>query len=307
MFLGLEYMKDSIKFLRASIDLSQYTHFHWLWFIVIGFVGTIITQSSSAMTIIVMTALLERILPFDGAAATLMGAYIGSSTTAVLVAFTSGLSIKKQVAMSHFLFNCTTTIIFMIFFPWITDLITRVWGFGSDALRFAGLRMTQVNGLIIFFLLFKLCGGLIHIPFIDIFARILEKMIPNNQNNILGIENIDLKTEKHMLVHILRNDIRNLYIQHLDYIAQWFADPSSYSEELYYSQKEKFDTLFQFAIQHQDDPQLVDQLQEIMQALKLCKDTMKSFVKVHDLAEDTTNEYLKELHRQIDAIVVALR
>jgi uncharacterized protein involved in cysteine biosynthesis len=42
-----------------------------------------------------------------------------------------------------------------------------------------------VNGLIIFFLLFKALGGLIHIPFIDAFARILEKMIPNNQKEQL--------------------------------------------------------------------------------------------------------------------------
>jgi len=85
------------------------------------------TQSSSAMTIIVMTALLEKILPFDGACATLMGAYIGSSTTALFVAYAGGSSIKKQVAMSHFLFNILTTLIFVMIFPLIINLITDVW------------------------------------------------------------------------------------------------------------------------------------------------------------------------------------
>ncbi|MBP7007520.1 hypothetical protein KBB05_02050 [Patescibacteria group bacterium] len=58
----MEYMKESIKFLKESIDLSQYTQIHRLWFILIGLIGTVMTQSSSAMTIIVMTALSEKIL-----------------------------------------------------------------------------------------------------------------------------------------------------------------------------------------------------------------------------------------------------
>lgn len=307
VFLWLEYMKDSIKFLRASIDLSQYTQFHRWWFIIIGLIGTVMTQSSSAMTIIVMTALLEKILPFDGACATLMGAYIGSSTTALFVAYAGGSSIKKQVAMSHFLFNILTTLIFVMIFPLIINLITDVWWFGGDAEWFAWLKRTNVNGLIIFFLLFKALGWLIHIPFIDAFARILERIIPNNQKEQLWIENMDITVNKQTKAQVLLHDIDNLYDQHREIISSWFADPTTYSEDVYYAQKEKFDKLFQFAVQHQDNPKLVDRLQETMQALKLCKDTMKSFVKVHDLADEATNLYLGELHTQIDAIMILIQ
>lgn len=307
VFLWLEYMKDSIKFLRASIDLSQYTQFHRWWFILIGLIGTIMTQSSSAMTIIVMTALLEKILPFDGACATLMGAYIWSSTTALFVAYAGGSSIKKQVAMSHFLFNVLTTCIFILVFPWVINLIVDVWWFGGDTEWFVWLKRTNINGLIIFFLLFKALWWLIHIPFIDAFAKILEKMIPNNQKEQLWIENLDIKVDAHTKTQVLLHDIDNLYEQHRVYITSWFANPATYSEDTYYAQKEKFDKLFQFAVQHQDNPKLVDRLQETMQALKLCKDTMKSFVKVHDLADEATNVYLGELHRKIDTIMAFIQ
>jgi Arc/MetJ-type ribon-helix-helix transcriptional regulator len=105
----------------------------------------------------------------------------------------------------------------------------------------------------------------------------------------------------------LLHDIDNLHEQHRAYITSWFTDPTSYSEDTYYAQKEKFDKLFQFSVQHQDNPKLVDRLQETMQALKLCKDTMKSFVKVNDLADEATNVYLGELHAQIDLIMVLIQ
>lgn len=101
-------------------------------------------------------------------------------------------------------------------------------------------------------------------------------------------------------------DLEYFYQTHVNLIKQRFANPNSYSEEIYYNQKEKYDKLFQFTIQHQDDPILVDNLQETMQALKLCKDTIKSFTKVEELLDGDTEAYLKELHIQVDDIFVTL-
>lgn len=69
-------MKDGVAVMKESIDLSQYTHLGRGWYILIGFIGTNMIQSSSAMTIITMTALYEDIIPFPMAVALLMGAYI---------------------------------------------------------------------------------------------------------------------------------------------------------------------------------------------------------------------------------------
>ena len=118
---------------------------------------------------------------------------------------------------------------------------------------------------------------------------------------------MDITVNKQTKAQVLLHDIVNLHNQHREYISSWFADPTTYSEDIYYAQKEKFDKLFQFAVQHQDNPKLVDRLQETMQALKLCKDTIKSFVKVHDLADEATNLYLGELHRQIDTIITLIQ
>ncbi|HMY80261.1 MAG TPA: Na/Pi symporter [Candidatus Absconditabacterales bacterium] len=307
VFYGLEHMKDSIKFLRSAIDLSSYVHMGWGRYILIGLIGTIIIQSSSAMTIITMTALFENIIPFPMAAAVLMGAYIGTTSTAMFVALGSGSSIKKQVAISHFLFNMVTCGIFALGFSFVTNLITTVRGFGSNQPWFMGLTKSNVNGLIIFFLLFKSVGGLIHIPFINSIAILLEKIIPNNQKETLGIDHIDPTLDKQTIIQILYHDTTNLHLQHIDLIDKRFMNPHSYSEDTYYTQKKKFDKLFQFAVQHQDNSQLVDYLQETMQALKLCKDTMKSFGKIYDLKDNETSLYLQELYHQIESIIAFIR
>jgi len=113
VFFGLEMMKDGVAVMKESIDLSQYTHLGRGWYILIGFIGTNMIQSSSAMTIITMTALYEDIIPFPMAVALLMGAYIGSTTTAFIVSL-NGSALKKQVAVSHVLFNIITCAIFCL-------------------------------------------------------------------------------------------------------------------------------------------------------------------------------------------------
>ncbi len=165
---------------------------------------------------------------------------------------------------------------------------------------------TEVNGLIVFFMLFKAVGGIIHLPFVNQLERVLIQIIPNNTNETLGIDNIDPKLGVHTKAAVLMKDLEYFYQTHVELIKQRFANPSSYSEEIYYNQKEKYDKLFQFAIQYQDNPMLVDRLQETMQALKLSKDTMKSFTKVEELLDGDAKAYLKELHIQVDDIFVTL-
>lgn len=324
VFLWLEYMKDSIKFLKESIDISQYTHIGRGWFILIGLIGTIMTQSSSATTIIVMTALNQHIIWFEGAGAMLMGAYIGSSTTALIVAFLSGSAIKKQVAMSHFGFNIVTCILFVLCYPVITHYIVDIRWFGSNTPRFWWLIKSSVNGLIIFFLLFKIIGGIIHIPFINTIARILTYLIPNNTIHHLGIEHTDSKINLHIAVSILYTDLLHFWEQHCASIYQRFTNPSSYSEEIYTTQQNDYNTLFHYIVQFPFDRlytnqihsntnnnsqgvELMDSLQKTMQALTLCKNSVASLKNIQDTPDNQSQSYLTQLHQSITLIIDKLK
>ncbi len=312
VFLWLEYMKDSIKVLREIIDLKAYASYHWLWFVPIGLIATILTQSSTAVTIIAMTALNEWIITLPMSASLLMGAYIGSSTTALLVSF-KWWGIKKQVALSHFLFNVVTCAIFALIFPRVMNLITTVRWFGSNAPRFAWLSKSNVNGLIVFFVLFKTVGALIHLPFINTLTAFLQKLVPTEQKKMLGIEHIDPNTQLGTQFEVLNHDLKQFYITNKDILKQWFDNPRVYSEPIYYEQKALYDKLFRFMVtfpfQSLDTngttgATLMDWLQETMQAIKLCKDSMISMHNILDLQEPQSAAYIKELNKLIDEYFV---
>ena len=307
VFLGLEYMKDSIKVLRTVIDLQAYASYHRLRFVPIGIIATILTQSSSAVTIIAMTALNEWIITLPMSASLLMGAYIGSSTTALFVSF-KWWGIKKQVALSHFLFNAVTCTVFAFIFPYVIQLITGVWWFGSDEAWFGWLTRSYVNGLIIFFILFKAVGAIIHLPFINTLTKWLQKVVPTPPATVLGIENIETSTPIATQLGILKHDLKQFWDTNKGHIQSRFHNPKLYDEAIYYKQKWLYDKMFRFMVTFpfQDigsnadqGSQLMNGLQETMQAFKLCKDCMRSINIILDAHEAQSTQYMKELDNQI--------
>lgn len=199
------------------------------------------------MTIITMTALYEDIIPFPMAVALLMGAYIGSTTTAFIVSL-SGSALKKQVAVSHVLFNVVTCLIFTLGFGFVTNLIQNTRGFGSNEPRFGGFVKSSVNGLIVFFVLFKTVGGLIHLPFLDQLTRLLQWMIPDDKTNILGIENLDPKLDVFTSYTVLKLDIKKFVEEAAQLVKQRIIHPDKYREDQYLKQNANYEKIFHFLI-----------------------------------------------------------
>jgi Na/Pi-cotransporter len=284
VFFGLEYLKDSIAFVKTSIDLSNYVHRHRMRYILIGFVWTIMIQSSSAMTIIVMTALHQWLISFDIAAASLIWAYIGTTSTAMLVSL-KWSAVKKQVALSHLLFNVFTGIVFILWFSRITTLITQVRGFGSWEPWIWGLTKTSVNGLIVFFLIFKLVGWVIHIPVLNYFTKLIVYLIPDKHWQQLGISNLTQKTDYHTSMTVLHRDIEHFYTQSQNLIQKWYQDPQNHNPEDYYQLRWYYDTLFAYIVSFSFSDkntgiQYITIIQECIQAIKMCKDSMHTMNKI---------------------------
>ena len=310
IFFGLEYLKDSIAFLKQTIDLSKYIHRHRWRYVIIWFVGTVIIQSSSAMTVIVMTALYQQIIPLEIACASLIGAYIGTTSTALLVSI-GWSAIKKQVALSHFLFNIFTAIIFVIIFPWVISLITNVWWFGSGALWFWWLTKTSVNGLLVFFLLFKLVGAIIHIPLLDYFTKLITYLIPDNATQRLGIEHLTQKTDYHTSITILHKDVKHFYQQSLNLIHQRYHSPQDHDLESYYILRTQFEALFNFVMSFwfkdkNHGVSYVTVIQEMMQALKMCKDSMHTMNKIIDYQNPDSNIHMQTIQSIIGEFFTTL-
>lgn len=57
MFLGLDYLKKSVGFVTAGLDLQTYAHYPVILFFLIGLVVTALMHSSSGVTLLATLAL----------------------------------------------------------------------------------------------------------------------------------------------------------------------------------------------------------------------------------------------------------
>jgi len=106
-FLGLAILKEAFGGLAESYGTSFVGNNagNWLTFLFVGFVATLLTQSSSAAIAIILTA-----------AAAVIGANIGTTSTAALAAIKATPS-AKRLALGHVSFNLITGLVALSLLP----------------------------------------------------------------------------------------------------------------------------------------------------------------------------------------------
>ncbi|SHN29591.1 phosphate:Na+ symporter [Cyclobacterium lianum] len=107
LFLGLDYMKLAIEDFAATVDLSAYNHYGLWLYLIAGIFITAMIQSSSALIVIVLSALNAQLIGISQAMAMVIGANIGTTFTLVLGAI-GGTADKKRLALANFGFNFLT-------------------------------------------------------------------------------------------------------------------------------------------------------------------------------------------------------
>lgn len=65
LFLGLDFMKESVDAIKHSFDLTQYADMNLWMFGLLGIVLTAVVQSSSAVGVITLAALSSQIISFE--------------------------------------------------------------------------------------------------------------------------------------------------------------------------------------------------------------------------------------------------
>ncbi|MBR7144008.1 MAG: Na/Pi cotransporter family protein [Lentisphaeria bacterium] len=186
LFLGMEYMSSELKALaKLPAFMEAFQTFQCapvngyipigalLGAILIGLVATMLIQSSSACSGIIIALGASGLLDIYTAVALVMGANIGTTVTAQLAAITAN-RVAKQAALAHTLFNCIGVIVISCSF-----LIT--WS-GEPAF-FALINKISLNGdlprkIANAHTVFNMFTTLILIPFIPLLAKICEKVIP---------------------------------------------------------------------------------------------------------------------------------
>ena len=119
LFLGIDYIKEGFIALQSSLDLNQFNPRGFLGVLlvfVIGFIMTIILQSSHASLLLTLSALSVGQISLTMAASITVGACLGT-TIIPLISSLSANAAGRRLALTHFLFNLVTAIIVLPLLP----------------------------------------------------------------------------------------------------------------------------------------------------------------------------------------------
>lgn len=178
LLMGLDFMKESVSTLTTVFDIKQLSGYPLIIFLIAGVVFTAIIQSSSATMMLTLSALYAGIIPLPAAAALVIGADLGTTST-VLLGSLQGAIAKKRLAIAQVLFNVFVDALAFVFILPLLSLIERLQI--SDPLY----------SLVAFHSLFNLFGLIVFIPFVKKYAYFLEHWIKEKTQQVdLYIHNV---------------------------------------------------------------------------------------------------------------------
>ena len=194
VFFGLELMKDGFApmkdypmFMEAFAWFRADSYIGVLTSVLIGCILTVLVQSSSATLGITIGLASTGVIPFQTAAALVLGENIGTTIT-VLLASIGGNTDAKRAALAHILFNVIGVFWITLVFRWyivlVGSVVEAVHGTNpllitlaqAGAIEFAavvtaGIALTHTG--------FNVANTLLFLPFLPRYAAFLERVIPD--------------------------------------------------------------------------------------------------------------------------------
>lgn len=185
-FLGLSILKDAFGGLAAvygaqiaggalSGSLPA--------FLGVGFVATLLTQSSSAAIAIILTAAAGGVVGIEAAAAAVIGANVGTTSTAVVATLKATPS-ARRLALGHVAFNLVTGLVALSMLPLMLKGVLWL----GDHLEVEG---STAAILALFHTVFNVLGVLIMLPLAGRLATQLEKLFRSEEEELGRPQHLD--------------------------------------------------------------------------------------------------------------------
>lgn len=153
-FLGIGILKDTFIGVGSGLSLQDYpvAGMGLLLFTGIGFLLTLMMQSSSAALAVTLTAAAGGLIPIGAAAAVVIGANVGTTSTAAL-AVLGATANAQRVAAAHVMFNLLTGLVALL-------LLSPLLSFVGMLRGMLGLGDSITTSLALFHTLFNILGVL---------------------------------------------------------------------------------------------------------------------------------------------------
>jgi phosphate:Na+ symporter len=329
LLMGLDFMKDSVGTLTEHVDINVLSGYPLIVFLLVGVVFTAIIQSSSATMMLTLSALYAGIIPLPAAAALVIGADLGTTST-VLLGSLQGVVAKRRLAMAHVLFNLTIDMLaFIALFPLLSlvELLSI-----SDPLY----------SLVAFHSLFNLFGIALFLPLIKQFTYFLEHWIKEDEQHIERfIHNVPqdvtdaalealAKESKHLLYLVIRLNLRFLRIspktagvadseyhlpkalasasklEHYIAIKRLEGEIVSYALKIKLDDSdEKFDKIKNDEIMQKIE-NLINAVRSGVYSAKSLKDIDENLQSFYVIDNDTVSKYFDELKKPVHSIYTSI-
>jgi phosphate:Na+ symporter len=127
-FIGIDTLKNAFQAVAPSVNFALVTEYGVLGVILlvgIGFLLTVLTQSSSAAIAMTLTAASGGVLGMPSAAAMVIGSNLGTTSTAFFASIGATPN-AKRVAAAHIVFNAVTGIVALAILPLLIWFITEM-------------------------------------------------------------------------------------------------------------------------------------------------------------------------------------
>jgi len=202
LFLGLSELKgavppikDNPEVLDFLKDFTQWGIFSRIFFVFVGTLLTIVVQSSSASMAITLTMCAEGWLPFDVAAAMVLGENIGTTITAELASLIGNTSARRS-ARIHSLFNTVGVTWMVLALPWFLPILSdgaqAVLGIGNPYTTAAAIPMA----LAAFHTCFNTINVILVLPFVPLLVKAATITVPDKDDPDNKIEKLQFITNK---------------------------------------------------------------------------------------------------------------
>ncbi|WP_144393446.1 Na/Pi cotransporter family protein [Pleionea sediminis] len=185
-FLGIDILKGAFETLAVNFELSQVSADGFqgvLMFLFVGIVMTVVTQSSSASIALTITASTAGVIHIDAAASMVIGANVGTTSTAI-IATIGATPNAKRVALAQVLFNVSTGMIALLLFP---VMFMFIHGFS----QLFYLSTEPSVALALFHTVFNILGVLIILPVNNRLANFLESRFVSYQSEPSKLKYLD--------------------------------------------------------------------------------------------------------------------
>ena len=183
LFVGLEFLKEYLPDIQGNPEilafLQRYTEHGYgsvLLFMLVGTLLTVLLQSSSATIALTLLMSANGWIPFEAAAAMVLGENIGTTITANLAAIMGNFR-AKQTALAHLIFNFLGVVWMLIaFYPFLKGVVWLAARLGSPSPYLQAAAVPVAISL--FHTCFNLVNTLVMIWFVRPISWMVSKIVP---------------------------------------------------------------------------------------------------------------------------------